>query len=184
MTMLLLALWAVAALLILAPIGAVTSSRAAAGPLVYGGCMMLSTILLVVGWAQLVDGNGTPLVVPLGLPWVGAHFRADALSAAFLVVVNLGGVVASLFALGYGRHEESPGRVLPFYPLFLAGMNLVVLAADAFTFLFSWEFMSLASWLLVLAQHRVAENVRAGYVYLIMAGFGTMCLLLGFGLMA
>jgi len=44
--------------------------------------------------------------------------------------------------------------------------------------------MSLASWLLVLAQHRVLENVRAGYVYLIMAGFGTLCLLLGFGLMA
>jgi formate hydrogenlyase subunit 3/multisubunit Na+/H+ antiporter MnhD subunit len=183
--MLPLALSVVAALLMLGPIGAVPSGRIAAGPLVYGACMVLSIILLTAGCAQLLSGSTAPeLVLPLGVPWVGAHFRADALASAFLVVVNLGGAAASLFAIGYARHEEAPRRVLPFYPLFLAGMNLVVLAADAFSFLLSWEFMSLASWLLVLAQHRVAENVRAGYVYLIMAGFGTLCLLLGFGLMA
>ena len=56
-------------------------------------------------------------------------------AAFFLVVVNLGGAAASLYALGYGRHERAPQRVLPFYPAFLAGMNLVVLADDAFTFL-------------------------------------------------
>ena len=54
-------------------------------------------------------------------------------SAFFLAVVNLGAAAASLFALGYGRHEHAPQRVLPFYPAFLAGMNLVVLADDAFT---------------------------------------------------
>jgi len=37
-----------------------------------------------------------------------------------------------VFALGYGRHEEAPGRVLPFYPAYLAGMNVVVLSDDAF----------------------------------------------------
>ena len=73
--------------------------------------------------------------LPIGLPWLGAHFRLDPLAAAFLVVVNLGGATASLYGLGYGRHEEEPGRVLPFFPAFLGGMNLVVLADDAFTFL-------------------------------------------------
>ena len=63
-------------------------------------------------------------------------------------------------------------------------MNLVVLAADAFTFLLSWESMSLASWALVMAHHRDADNARAGYVYLLMASFGTMALLLAFGLLA
>ncbi|MDT8321644.1 MAG: hypothetical protein RQ826_14075 [Xanthomonadales bacterium] len=71
---------------------------------------------------------------------------ADPLAAFFLLVVTLGGMAASLYGLGYGRHETAPLRVLPFYAAFLAGMNLVVLAADAFTFLLSWEFMSLASW--------------------------------------
>ena len=35
--------------------------------------------------------------------------------------------------IGYGRHEHAPLRVLPFFPAYLAGMNLVVLADDAFT---------------------------------------------------
>src|SRR5438552_14361000 len=63
-------------------------------------------------------------------------------------------------------------------------MNLVVLADDAFTFLFAWEFMSLSSWALVMAHHRERDNARAGYIYLIMASFGTLALLLMFGLLA
>jgi len=108
----------------------------------------------------------------------------DALSTFFLIVVNFGGAIASLYGLGYGRHESAPHRVLPFFAAFLAGMNLVVLAADAFAFLLSWEFMSLASWALVMAHHREQDNARAGYIYLVMASFGTLALLLAFGLMS
>ena len=77
--------------------------------------------------AHLVSGGApTGVVLPLGLPWIGAHFRLDALAAFFLAVVNLGGAAASVYGLGYGRHERAPERVLPFFPAFLAGMNLVV----------------------------------------------------------
>jgi hydrogenase-4 component B len=153
---------------------------------VYGICLIASSALLVIALLALLDVSKAPSAVtlPLGIPWLGAHFRLDALSAFFLAVVALGAAAASLFALGYGRHEPEPGRVLPFYPAFLAGMSIVVLADDAFTFLVSWEFMSLSSWALVMAHQRVPDNVRAGYVYLIMASFGTLALLLMFGLLA
>ncbi len=128
--------------------------------------------------------HGEPLVLPLGLPWVGARFHVDALSAFFLIVVNLAAAASSLYALGYGRHEHDPERVLPFFPAFLAGMNLVLVAADAYAFLLSWEFMSLASWALVMAHHREDHNARAGYVYLVMASFGTLSLLVAFALLA
>jgi formate hydrogenlyase subunit 3/multisubunit Na+/H+ antiporter MnhD subunit len=115
---------------------------------------------------------------------MGANFRADALSSLFLLIVNLGAAGASLYAIGYGRHESAPQRVLPFFPAFLAGMNLVVLADDAFSFLLAWEFMSLTSWALVMTHYRAADNARAGYVYILMASFGTFALLLAFGLLA
>src|SRR5208283_2927697 len=124
------------------------------------------------------------LVLPLGLPWLGAHLRLDALARVFLALVDLGGAGACLYAIGYGRHEAAPLRVLPFVPAFLAGMNLVVLAADAYTFLFAWELMSLASWALVVSDHRSAEAVRAGFVYLVMATFSALMLLLAFGMLA
>jgi hydrogenase-4 component B len=141
---------------------------------------------LVASILWLVHGAVTPsvLTLPLGLPWLGAHFRLDSLAAYFLLVINLGSAAASLYALGYGRHEAEPQRVLPFFALFLAGMNLVVVADDAFSFLVAWEFMSLASWALVMSHHREEENLRAGYVYILMASLGSLALLLAFGLLA
>jgi hydrogenase-4 component B len=181
-----IALWSVAALLGTAVLGVVRARQPDARPLVYGACLAASAVALAAALVRLGGSADAPatLTLPLGIPWIGAHFRIDALAAFFLVVVNLGGATASLYGLGYGRHEEAPQRVLPFFPAFLAGMNLVVLADDAFTFLLSWEFMSLASWALVMADHRDAGNARAGYVYLVMASFGTLALLLAFGLLA
>ncbi|MGT2502395.1 hydrogenase 4 subunit B [Bradyrhizobium guangxiense] len=184
--MITVALWSVAALLALAPAGVVLATRPRGSIILYGGCLIATSTLCVTALSALLYSPhlAPSATLPIGLPWLGAHFRLDALSAFFLVVVNLGGVAASLFALGYGQHEDSPGRVLPFYPAYLAAMNVVVLANDAFSFLVAWEFMSLTSWAMVVSHHRDAENVRAGYVYLLMASFGTLALLLAFGLLA
>ena len=158
---------------------------AAASRIIYGAIIVVTTLSLAAALTHLLSAApAESLTLPVGLPWLGAHLRIDALSAFFLVVVDLGAFSASLFALGYGEHETAPARVLPFYPAFLAGMTLVVLADDAFTFLLSWEFMSLTSWALVMSHHRVPDNVRAGYIYLVMASFGTLALLLAFGLLA
>jgi hydrogenase-4 component B len=176
---------AVAGLLILACVGVLIGRTRAAQILVYGGSLLACAVVAAPATADLL-GAAEPatLTLPLGLPWLGAHFRLDALSAFFLIVIAFGGAAASLYALGHGRHEETPERVLPFYPVFLAGMTLVLLADDAFTFLFSWEFMSLSSWALVMAHHRSRANLHAGYVYLVMASVGTLALLLAFGLLA
>ena len=180
-----LALAGVAGFLLLVPAGITVSRRRLATPVIYGASLLLSLALLTASLtALLTRAPAETIVLPLGLPWIGAHFRLDALAAFFLIVVSLGGATASLYALGYGKHEAAPHRVLPFYPLFLAGMTLVVLADDAFSFLLCWEVMSLASWALVMAHHREADNARAGYIYLVMASFGTLALLLGFGLLA
>ncbi len=181
----LVGLWCVAALLSLA-VAAIAVARTSIGSiLVYGGCLIVSLAGLALGLMTLIGGAPVEAVVlPIGLPGTGAHFRVDALAAFFLVVVNLGGAAASLYGIGTRKHETSPLRVLPFYPAYLAGMNLVVLADDAFSFLVAWEFMSLSSWALVMANHRAPENARAGYIYLLMASFGTLALLLAFGVLA
>ncbi|MBF0175579.1 MAG: hydrogenase 4 subunit B [Magnetococcales bacterium] len=153
--------------------------------LVYGGSALLSFVAVVVSLVFLLS-DPVPLKsgFHLGLPWIGVQCRMDALGAFFLLVVNFGGAMASLYGVGYGAHEERPLRILPMYPVFLAAMNLVIVADDAFSFLFAWEFMSLSSWSLVLVNHRLQENRKAAFVYLVMASFGTMMLLFAFGIMA
>lgn len=156
-----------------------------ASRIVYGAACAITIVLAAGALWRLVAAPGEVerLVLPLGLPWIGARFRLDALSDFFLLVVDLGAAVASVYAIGYGAHEKAPGRVLPFFPAFVAGMNVVILADDAFTFLVAWEFMSLASWALVLADHKEEDNRRAAFVYILMASFGALMLLLAFGLL-
>lgn len=180
-----MALVCIAIFLCLAVYAMAFSRQDGAGWIVYGGCLLVNLIGLADGLPVLIgSAQGWSCTLPIGLPWIGAHFALDPLSAFFLTLVHLGGAMASFYALGYGRHENAPQRVLPFYPAFLAGMSLVVLAGDAFTFLLSWEFMSLTSWALVLAHHRAEDNRRAGYVYIVMASFGTFALLMAFGMLA
>lgn len=177
-------LWCILGLLATVVIAICLRTHRHATNIIYGLSAALSAVMGAAALSGLSGGVSDTLQLPLGLPWIGANFHLDALSALFLVIVALGGVASSLYALGYGRHEEAPGRVLPFFPAFLAGMSLVLLAADAFSFLVSWEFMSLVSWALVLAHHRDEDNLRAGYIYILMASFGTFALLLAFGLLA
>jgi hydrogenase-4 component B len=135
-----LALACVAVLLALAPLAVLLGRAPAATPIIYGASLAAALTAFFAATAHLVaQAPPIGIALPVGLPWIGAHFRMDALSAFFLAVVDLGAAAASLFALGYGQHEKEPLRVLPFYPAFLAGMNLVVLADDAFSFLLSWN---------------------------------------------
>jgi hydrogenase-4 component B len=177
--------WVILALFALSVVGVMTARFAGGRRLVYGGSLMSCSALLFAGLAALT-GPVEHLALPLGLPWAGTHLRLDALAGFFLVLVGLGGAGASLFALGYARHEAHPGRVLPFYPAFLAAISLVVVADDAFLFLFGWELMSLTSWALVMAGQGDPGHggTRAGFVYLTMATFSGLTLLLAFGLLA
>ena len=180
----LIALGCVASLLAFSVLGSALVSARHATSVVYLLCLLACVTGSLNGAVAVVSGSPPAgIELPLGLPWLGSHFRIDALSGFFLALINFGGAIASLYAVGYGRHEANPGRVLPFYPAFLAGMNLVLLADDAFSFLLSWEVMSVASWALVMSHPTESDNARAGFIYIVMASFGTAALLLAFGLL-
>lgn len=73
---------------------------------------MVALVGLAAAAAALLTAVSATLVLPLGVPWIGAHFRLDPLAAFFLAVVNLGAAAGSVYGIGYGRHEPSPMRVL------------------------------------------------------------------------
>jgi len=173
-------------LLLAGPIGIFAARAPRGDEIVYGLCLLASLLIAgeALAWLLHPGAAVARATLPFGLPWLEAHFRLDALSAYFLLLLNLLAAIVALFAMGYGAHEPEPARVLPFYPLFIAGMNLVLLSDDAFSFLLAWEFMSVTSWLLVMASHREPDTAAAGYLYLVMAGIGGMALLLAFGVLA
>jgi hydrogenase-4 component B len=107
-----------AGLLALAAVAVAIGREAAATRFVYGASTAIAATSLVAAAAYLVAGEEpASLVLPLGIPWLGSHFRLDALSAFFLLVIDLGALSASLFALGYGARPSACCRsILPFLP--------------------------------------------------------------------
>jgi len=155
--------------------------RGSALALVYPICTAAAVVLGIVDLHVLLGGAVATARLPIGLPTIGLHLRLDALSAFFGIVVNGGILAASLYGMGLDRAKEMTPRVEPLFALFVAAMNLVLLADDAYAFLFSWELMSLASWALVIARHTDPECRRAAHLYLVMAVIGTVALLFAFG---
>ncbi len=149
------------------------------GALVCLGVAVLAGIFLATGHAPEV------LVLPLGLPDLPFHTRLDALSGFFLLLIGLAGTGISIFAAGYFRSGEgtAPALLGLHYHLFLASMAMVVLADDAYLFMVAWETMALSSYFLVTSHHRIPEIRMAGFLYLVMAHVGAICILLCFGVL-
>ena len=150
-----------------------------AGAVLGLGVALLGGVALLAGQAPQV------MVLPLGLPNLPFHLRLDALSGFFLLLMGVAGAGISIFAAGYFRSGEgtAPGVLGLHYHIFLASMALVVLADDAYFFMVAWELMAISSYFLVVSQHRLPEIRRAGFLYLLMAHLGALCLLLSFGVL-
>ncbi len=143
-----------------------------------------SVLLVAVALSAAFSGPEVA-VLPLGLPQLPFHLRLDALSAFFLMLI--GGVSAgvSAFAAGYFRKGEGtpPGLICLEYHVFLASIAMVVVADDAYVFMVVWETMAFSSFFLVMANHRIPEIRRAGYLYMLVAHIGALGILLCFGVL-
>lgn len=101
------ALCGIAVLLAIGIVGIFTARTRRGPTLIYGVSLIVSVILTGTALRYLLNGADAQVeaqTLPIGLPWIGAHFDLDLLAAMFLLVVNLGGASASLYGLGYGAH--------------------------------------------------------------------------------
>jgi hydrogenase-4 component B len=140
----------------------------------------------LAGVAFVAIGEGPQsAVLPLGLPELPFHLRVDALSAFFLLLLGSAGAAISLFSAGYFRAGQGtpPGLICFQYHAFLAAMALVLVADDAYVFMVAWETMALASFFLVITDHRIPEIRHAGFIYLLIAHVGAIAILLCFGVL-
>jgi len=145
---------------------------------------LLATAITTFALVALAHPAET-LILPLGLPNLHFHLRLDALSAVFLLLIGVTAAGVSIFSAGYFRAGEgtAPGLLALQYHVFLASMLFVVLANDPLSFISAWEIMTLSSYFLVTSQHRIPEIRHAGFVYLLIAHLGAICILLCFAVM-
>ena len=114
------------------------------------------------------------------------YFAIDRLSALFLVIIAIASVATVIYSRGYlagyfGRYSSAHFS-LHYTALvaLVASMMCVVLASGGFSFLFSWELMTIASFILILFEANRQETRRAALNYLVMMHIGFMFLVAGF----
>jgi hydrogenase-4 component B len=122
-------------------------------------------------------------VLTLGTLTLGA----DRLSAFFLFTAGVVYLPVSIFSGAYLKkyldHYNLRYFSVLYYALF-ASIVLVLIADDVISFLVAWEFMSIASYLLVNYEFERAESSPAGYVMLAMSEAGTIAAAIAFILIA
>jgi hydrogenase-4 component B len=124
-------------------------------------------------------------VLPLGLPHLPFHLRLDGLShSSCCSLAASQPVFPPLLPVTSVKGEGTPpGLICLEYHVFLASIAMVVLADDAYVFMVVWETMAFSSFFLVMANHRIPDIRRAGYLYMLVAHIGALGILLCFGLL-
>lgn len=111
----------------------------------------------------------------------------DRLSALFVFVTALVYLPVSIYSAAYMRQYLNLYSMRSFgiyYHLLFAWIVLLLVAADVVTFLFSWELMSIFSYLLVNYKHEDEYNTQAGYLMLAMSEAGMLAAALALLLLA
>jgi hydrogenase-4 component B len=110
-------------------------------------------------------------------------FTIDGLSAWFLLVLSLVAIPIAIYSLGYARHGRLASRSAflgAAFTVLIGAVELVFAAADAITFLFAWELMTLTTAALVATEHEARTSRRAALLYLVMSHVATGFLIAGF----
>jgi len=149
--------------------------------------MTLSIVLAGAGlvWGFKMSQGGEWVKTGMKFFWgegagLTLSWKVDGLAVFFLFILLLGQGFSSLYAVGYLKeYEEKKKSLWPFHLswfLFLGSMFGVLLADDGFSFLFTWEMMSLFSFFLVLYENEDGQNRKSAYIYLVMTHVGTVFL--------
>jgi hydrogenase-4 component B len=131
-----------------------------------GALLFLST-----GGRLLLGPVFTGTVIPVSSIFSFA-FTCDALSGFFVVLISFVTFAVSLYSIGFTRGVKNAGSMGFFYNVLILSMYGVVLSANIFTFLVSWETMAVASYFLVVHE-RNEETARAGLFTVAMTHIGT-----------
>jgi len=151
--------------------------------------LLLLAVLFVPGrpraWAErLAPWAPLPLLLPLlaggrvDLPWLllGTSLATDAVNGPLLLLTLLGWTLAGWAASVQVRERRR--RFWVGWLASLAGMILLLLAADLASFYLGYAVVSLSAYLLV-THAATAEARRAGRIYLVMAVAGEAAILIG-----
>jgi formate hydrogenlyase subunit 3/multisubunit Na+/H+ antiporter MnhD subunit len=125
---------------------------------VWGGMVLANAGFVILALLALAQGPASPLLLPFGPPWAPLSLGLDGLSAWFLLLLGISGLLAGL--AGWAKGGPPPRRLM-LWPLLQAGLALTLLAADAFGLLLGFALAGFAAHALISAEGAWTARPRA-----------------------
>lgn len=150
------------------------------------GAISLAAVAALVAAIASFGGKTIDLVEFETMFFGVEHFSVDKLSALMLIVISIASVATVLYSRGYVEgylKRFSSTHISIHYTALVAlvwSMMLVVMSSGGFSFLFSWELMTIASFVLILFEADRQDVRRAALNYLVMMHIGFIFLVAGF----
>jgi len=137
----------------------------------------LPALNALLGNAQAVVLSGTIITGAIPL-------RMDALSGWFILIINFTFITGAIYGLQYMKsyREQSSNISLHCiaYLLVQSSLTAICVIQNSLVFLFAWEIMALACFLLIIFEHYKQDTLKAGINFLIQSHISIVMLYIGF----
>ncbi len=180
-------LWAIVVLALSGVAAWTTRGKSSLPPLLGAGGCLAAGVLGLFGAGNCLFFRQLETTRELwNVPYGSLSVGLDSLSALFLMPTFMVGALAAWSALRNAPGDYAanhPREHWLFFNFALAGAALAIVARNAVLFLFAWETMTVASFLLVENDQRAPAPRSGGWVYLTAGHIGGACLFAMFALL-
>lgn len=148
-------------------------------------CLIASvTVITSIFAVKSLINNGIEVIINGGLVFGSISLRIDALSAWFILIINITAFTGSWYGAGYTRHSNVAPAHLSLhwivFVIFHIAMLMVCVVQHTIVFLIFWEIMTISSLLLILFDYSSPKTVRAALNYLVQMHIGVVLITVGF----
>jgi len=144
------------------------------------GALLVS--VSVYGLLSQLWGTGTAVHWAGNWRFIGIAMVFDSLTALVVLTVNVVGFCALLYSVRYLGHYTARWKFYTLFLLMLAGLNGLAISGDLFNMFVFIEIAAVASYSLV-AFGTEAEELEAGFKYMVLGEVGGAALLFGIALL-
>jgi multicomponent Na+:H+ antiporter subunit D len=138
--------------------------------------------LLVLAFYILIANGNETLTYKVGgwepvknIP-IGIHLVVDGLAASMLIIINLIGFLAGIYAIPYMKKFTGENYFFVLFSLMVAGMNGVVITGDLFNMFVFLEISVISSYALV-AFGSSKDELEASFKYQVLGGIASLLIL-------
>ena len=150
--------------------------------------LIAAILLLPQAFGVLLNGGSIVKTFDFNPLFGAVNFVIDPLSAFFILIIPVMGLISLIYAKGYLKPYLDKGKSINSHTMFFVTLVIsmlgVVTCQNALGFLICWEIMSLSSFFLVIFESEKKEILNAGVKYLVFMHISVIFIIIFFAMLS